>query len=206
MQEEETGLPIAVVLDSPDLAKIAKVQRPREGERIGIKCVSSPADGDPRFVLVLDRAKPEPQPKKAKPPKEEPEPIDVDDEAEESVGATEEERLFIEQALMEDDHAIPAAAQTAPQNSDSALREIIDRQDEQMARQAEYIRELQGLLGMAIPLLRGSSEPEPLPCTAVEEPPTKTRVSPFAVAIFCISSLSLGLAGYLTYVLVLAVK
>ena len=95
VQEEETGLLVAVVLDSPDLVNLVKLQRPHAGERIGIKCTSSQADGGRYFVLMVDRSEPDAQPQCDQAPADEPGATEVYDEAEDVVGATDEERFFI---------------------------------------------------------------------------------------------------------------
>lgn len=187
--EEETGLLVAVVLDSPHLADLVKLQRPHVGERIGIKCMSSQPDGGPHFVLMVDRTEPEAQPQCDQEPADEPEAAEVDDEAEDMEGATHEEREFIEQALLQDDFTSDPKP-TFPPESDATLREIIQRQDDQIERQAQNVRELERILASAIPLIG----------TAGEESDTQSGVNRFALVTIFVSSFSLALAGYLAYV------
>jgi hypothetical protein len=200
VQEEETGLLVAVLLDSPDLVNLVKLQRPHAGERIGIKCMSSQADGSRCFVLMVDRSEREAQPQCDQTPAEAPEAAEEYDETENVAGATDEERSFIEQALLQDDFTSDPKL-TSPPESDATLREIIRRQDEQIARQAENVRELERMLASAIPLIGNAPEPEAFVYPAVEESITDSGVSTFELAIVFMSSLSLALAGYLAYVL-----
>lgn len=55
VEEERTGIPVALSLDSPMLRSLLEIHNPRGSERIGIKCIGLDADGTRRFVMVLDR-------------------------------------------------------------------------------------------------------------------------------------------------------
>jgi hypothetical protein len=193
VQEEDTGLLVAVMLDSPDLAKLVKLQRPRIEERIGIKCTSSHLDSGQHFVLMVDRSAPDQEIKC----------VQEDgcyDECEDVTGATDEERFFIEQALQQDD-CNPDAKPTTILNIDSPLREIIDRQDEQIAQQTENVRELERIIASAIPLIGKVSETKAPICATAEESKTERWHSRIIFLLVFVSSLSMALAGYLAYVM-----
>lgn len=197
VQEEETGLLVAVLLDAPDLANLIRLQRPHAGERIGIKCVSSRAKDPSRFILMVDRDQIGEQPLPIPTGEDAPEAAELHDDDVE--GATYEERSFIEQALHEDD---PPNPEFASQEDDGALREIIRRQDEQIAQQARSITELESIITSAIPLLCNSAGPEA--SAKADEPPANNGMSKFALAITFVSSLSLALACYIAYLLLSA--
>ncbi len=193
VQEEDTELLVAVMLESPDLNKLVKLQRPRINERIGIKCTSSQLEGGQHFVLMVDRSAPYQEIKCVQ------EEVCYD-ECEDVVGATDEERCFIEQALLQDDCNFDAKSASVL-NIDSHLREIIDRQDVQIAQQTVNVRELERIIASAIPLLGKSPETKVPVSTPTEESKTEHRYSRIFLFLVFLSSLSIALAGYLSYVM-----
>ena len=230
IQEEETGLLVAVPLDSPDLVNLIKLQRPHTGERIGIKYLHPQTDNGASFVLMVDRAAQQPEANANQPAADSPQLPDLRDvidpvdavadsselpdlrdvidplSSEEMEGTTDEERSFIENALLEEPAVPdpPAFQQPSMIYSDGMLREIIRRQDEHIAQQAENIRELEGILASAIPLLCSGSEPAPPAPTETEQSLPNDGFGRFRIAITIVSSMSLALAGYLAYVLLWA--
>lgn len=95
IEEERTGIAIAVDLNSPVLAGLFDLHHPRVRDRIGIKYTGTDASGVARFIMVIDR---DPAPDA---------PADEDTE-----GATAEERDYIEQMMA--DTSPPETSDTEP--------------------------------------------------------------------------------------------
>ncbi len=96
IEEERTGIGVTVELDSPMLAGLFDLHRPRARDRIGIKRIGCGADQSRRYIMVVDR---DPAP---------------DSAAEDDMtGATSEERDYIEQ-MMEQDADEPDIQEVSP--------------------------------------------------------------------------------------------
>lgn len=146
---------VSLPLDNPHLANLIKLQRPHVGERIGIKYADSQ-----HYVLMLDRLA-ERADLQGSPYEQQLHntQIEVQDD---SYGATEEERNFIEQALTENlasDTIETHIAESA--GIESALRQIIQIQQEQITRQTDTISKLEELLASAIEKLGNKTQPIP---------------------------------------------
>jgi hypothetical protein len=156
VKEEETGTPILVKIDSPQLACLLTLQRPNVGERIGLKYNGKKNEtGEKRYVLMVDREH-IPDVTEASECT-----ASVSDECvDDFVGATAEERLFIEQSLEDQSAAFETCmVDEVPVSSDLTLREIIRRQDEEILRQSGNIERLETMLASAIPLISNKVVP-----------------------------------------------
>lgn len=152
VKEEETGISVTVRLDNPRLANLIKLQRPHLGERIGIKCADSQ-----NYILMVDRLV-EQTDQQSSPVEQQFNdiPNEVEDD---SFGATQEERSFIEQSLTGSSTPDTTEAQTAqPIGNESVLEQIIQMQKEQITRQSETISKLESLLATAIESLGSKTQ------------------------------------------------
>jgi len=211
IQQEQTDILVAVSLDSPHLANLFKLQRPHPGERIGIKCLEAhPDSNESRFVLMVDRAE-------VDGPADEYQPLPLDEsEDPDSAVMTEQERLFIEEALIDrsDDASDPPDNDPEPAlESAYALRTIMRHQQEEIARQVESLRGLESMLAQAIPLI-ASAPPAPHLESAAPSGPTsvdsasaipenaqgrKRRVNWMLLFLVFLTSCSLGVAVRLLF-------
>lgn len=197
IQEEDTQLQVAVALDAPQLAKLVKLQRPHPGERVGIKRLSSSNTNEKQYILMVDRSAVNPT-RKDKPTED-----DAYNLADNSTGATAEERSFIEQALMDSGFTVDTQTPIS-MDSENTLREIIKRQDEHIARQMESVRELAHTLASTIPQIRPTAETETPRITSEIEPQTKGKIDKLALAMTFASSFLLVLTAFLFYILFIA--
>ncbi|OFX16849.1 MAG: hypothetical protein A2Z18_09945 [Armatimonadetes bacterium RBG_16_58_9] len=292
VHEEETGALVLVNLGAPELANLFRLQRPRVGERIGLKCAGKhPRGSDERFLLMVDRGQTDDESDPSGAQTNEPheksssrngedggepdensgaaaeqrfsiqqtlglqptsdkhfsmlvdrQPADdnsntsgsrtyqlqekpicrngeVGGEPDEDSGATAEERLFIEQALgLLPRSAVPDTEVkiTGSSEMESALREIVKRQDEEICRQMALIEKMENVLSMAIRVSgeaspsrmdsdtaghtpnAGSHKPDP-DNGARRQRRTRNRTRFFLTAAIIAAASGLGIAAHFLY-------
>jgi hypothetical protein len=215
VQEEETGSLVLVRLDSEQLANLIKLQRPRVGDRIGLKNVGMQSgSGDNHYVLMVDRQpaagsdSPEAQTSRSQ------QNVEVTEE-DEDTAATLEERLFIEQELDKTPTPTIQDASSLP-GTESALREIINRQDQEIRRQAEMLDKLESMLATSIQYLgekapsstefdlsdnpTESKPPKPETITFDQKQPRPRKWGKYLLAALALAaSCGLGIAAHIIF-------
>ena len=145
VEEERSGTPVLVSLDSPQLAALFELHSPRSNDRIGIKCTGHDSSGVRRFVMMIDRE----GSLQSRPGR--PQPQRVSSSASEASGgcstATPEEREHIERMLAKTSAQDPKDSSDA---SEGRLKGVIRRQEEELARQTRALERLEALISQSL--------------------------------------------------------
>jgi hypothetical protein len=134
VEEERTGTPLLLKLDSPQLAVLFELHNPRPNDRIGIKCTGQDPDGSGRFIMMVERDSRSQQ-----------QHLDTEDHTEDYyAGACPEERAFIEQMLTDelpsdDSHECPA-------DEGPHIMGVLNREEECLSRQSKSLERLEALI------------------------------------------------------------
>ncbi len=141
VQEERTGIEVFVSLESPQLAALFELHRPRPGERIGIKCVSCSSAGERQFIVVMDRNASTTVPEPPRGICAQPQPADDDDWE----TATPEERDYIEKMLWGEptETQAPRSREVHPSRR---IEGMIGRGLDELEHQTRAVERLQALI------------------------------------------------------------
>ena len=154
VEEERTGMPVLVSLDSPQLAALFELHNPHGNDRIGIKCVGHDSTGAARFTMLVDRE----SPRQGQADHEEA-CGDKSKANDDCCAATLEEREHIERML---------SAQTSTRESNGSadapsarIEGTIRREEEELARQTRYLERLEALIGRSLPQAEAPADSTP---------------------------------------------
>lgn len=134
VEEERTGVPVLVSLDSPQLAVLFEIHNPRSNDRVGIKCTGCDSDGNGRFIMVIDR--------ESRPTDQINESLDDD-----CCATTPEERDFIEQMLS--DETSMEIPEDCPAAEGPKIIGVIRREEENLARQTVALQRLEAVISQS---------------------------------------------------------
>jgi len=189
IEEERTGMIVEVSLETPHLAALYEMQSPQVGDRVGIRYLGLDTDGEERFALIVDR--------ESCPPTQSGTTHDELGATEEEtdrdcIGATREERLFMEEMLTSGD-----SPETEAEVPELSLVGLISRGAEELDRQPRALERLGAVVG-APPASQKPVSEQP---TAVERRPRRSgRARRLVLVILAIVVLCGSVAAVKLYV------
>jgi len=197
VEEERTGLPVLVSVDSPYLAALFELHKPRSSDKIGIKYSGVGSTGVDRFIMVIDRQ--DQAPKRSG--KQRAATHALSAETDDCSTATPEERDYISRMLA-DSSSTPS--ERNDQSPEDPIKGLLHWQEEEIGRQAKALERLEALVGQS-PLQDTSkpdseadtSQPPPQPAKRARRGFNWLRALALWMALFIASAL-----GALTAVLV----
>lgn len=135
VEEERTGIPFLLQLDSPQLAVLFELHNPRPTDRIGIKCTGEEPEGSTRFIMMIDR---DSRSVSAGTPASQ-------DDA--YSGATPEERSFIEQMLS--DETSSDDSYECPADEGPHIMGVLSREQKCLDRQTKSLERLEAIISQS---------------------------------------------------------
>jgi hypothetical protein len=153
VEEERTGLPVLVSLDSPYLAALFELHKPRGADRIGIKYSGVDSDGVGRFTMVVDREDPTGKAIGRACADDGATSAQADD-----CGATPEERDYISHMLADSSSPQQENSDECP---DDPIKGLLRRQEEEIGRQAKALERLESLIGRSQESVTSKPDTEP---------------------------------------------
>lgn len=162
IEEERTGLPVTVSLESPQLAALFDLHKPRGLDRIGIKYSGVAPNGVARYTMVMDRHEAVSKPAKRRAVGQ-----SMMSQGDDCSTATPEERDFISNMLTN--------SQSAPQEEVAGVTSgpidgYLRHQEEEISRQAKALQRLEALIAQPQEIAP-ESKPEP----AISQPKQEKR-------------------------------
>jgi hypothetical protein len=162
IEEERTGFPVTVSLESAQLAALFDLHKPRGLDRIGIKYSGLAPNGVARYTMVMDRHEAVSEPAKRRAAGE-----SMISQDEDCSTATSEERDFISNMLT---HSQSVPQEETAEPTSGPIEGYLRHQEQEIGRQAKALQRLEALIAQPQEIA-----PDPKPDPVTPEPKHEKR-------------------------------